>query len=558
MHVEQKKSNNSFVIQGMILAGAGILTRLIGIAYRIPVNNILGDEGQGFYGCAFSIYNIALLLTSYSLPLAVSKLVSARVSKGEYKNAQRILKGALMFALIVGAIVGILVFCFSDFIAGSIMSLKLSVYALRVLAPGLFIVAVMGVFRGYFQGMGTMIPTAVSQILEQIVNAIVSIIGASYLLEMGKKVTEGKTNSSLPYAYGAAGGTLGTVLGALAGLIFLLMLMKLYYPKMKKQLSRDFSEQTENYKTIYAVLFFTIAPVILSTSINNINDALDQGIFSNIMLSQGFTEKQTTSFLGMFTGKYNTLIYIPVTVANALGASMIPSLVMTATNGTAKEVRAKINMGIRLIMLIAIPSMIAFIAMPHQILSLLYVGNIDTPAMMLRVGAITVIFNCYSALTNAIFQGLNRMMLPVKHGAISLAIHIASLLLFLIEFRLGVYALIGGNLIFAIAMCILNGRALKKEFGYRQEFHKTLLIPGGAALIMGAVIVVLWNVLSFVMPEKLSTIITVFVAMIVYVVALLKIGVMSSEEITALPKGAKIIKLCRKLHLLKEDKYETN
>ena len=185
--MEQKKSNNSFLIQGMILAAAGIITRLIGIAYRIPVNNILGDEGQGFYGCAFSIYNISLLLTSYSLPLAVSKLVSARVSKGEYNNAQRILKGALVFALVVGALVGIVVFCFSDFIAGNIMSLKLSAYALRVLAPGLFIVAVMGVFRGYFQGMGTMIPTAVSQILEQIVNAIVSIIGASYLLEMGKK-----------------------------------------------------------------------------------------------------------------------------------------------------------------------------------------------------------------------------------------------------------------------------------------------------------------------------------------------------------------------------------
>ena len=85
MGMEQKKKNSSFLIQGMILATAGIITRLIGIAYRIPINNILGDEGQGFYGCAFSIYNIALLLTSYSLPLAVSKLVSARISKKEYK-----------------------------------------------------------------------------------------------------------------------------------------------------------------------------------------------------------------------------------------------------------------------------------------------------------------------------------------------------------------------------------------------------------------------------------------------------------------------------------------
>ena len=90
METQQKKKNSSFLMQGIILAAAGIITRLIGIAYRIPVNNILGDEGQGFYGCAFSIYNIALLLTSYSLPLAVSKLVSARVSKKEYKNAMHI------------------------------------------------------------------------------------------------------------------------------------------------------------------------------------------------------------------------------------------------------------------------------------------------------------------------------------------------------------------------------------------------------------------------------------------------------------------------------------
>ena len=160
-----QKKNNNFLVQGMILAFAGILTRLIGIAYRIPVNNILGDEGQGFYGCAFSIYNIALLLTSYSRPLAVSKLVASRIAKGEHKNAQRILKGALLFAVVVGALVGILVYAFSDFIAGTVMSLNLSAYALRILAPGLFIVAIMGVLRGYFQGMGTMIPTALSQIV---------------------------------------------------------------------------------------------------------------------------------------------------------------------------------------------------------------------------------------------------------------------------------------------------------------------------------------------------------------------------------------------------------
>ena len=549
MSNEQKK-NNSFLIQGAILAVAGIITRLIGLAYRIPVNNILGDEGQGFYGCAFSIYNIALLLTSYSLPLAVSKLVSARTSKGEHKNATRILKSALIFAGIVGAVVCIVVYVFSDFIAGTIMSLRLSAYALRVLAPCLLVVAIMGVVRGYFQGMGTMVPTAISQIIEQIVNAIVSIIGASYLLEMGKKVAETKNDPSLPYAYGAAGGTLGTLMGAVFGLIFLLVLMKIYYPTMKKRIARDQTENTETYKEIYTALLLTIAPVILSTAIYNINDTIDQGIFSSVMLAQGHTEKEAASLLGMFTGKYNTLIHIPLAVANALGSSLIPSLTAAVASGTKKEVRSKISMVIRFAMLIAIPSCAAFMAMPHQILSLLYVGNIDIPAKMLRIGAITVVFYCLSTVTNSILQGLNKMTTPVKHGAISLGIHLVAVVIMLVGFKWEIYSLVVGNIIFSLSMCILNARAIAQEAGYQQEVKKTFLIPFGAAAIMAVVILIVWNVLAIFAPDKLATLISIVFAVAAYVVALLKLGALTPEEIKAFPKGNKILGLLQRMKLV--------
>ena len=553
MGVEQKKKNSSFLIQGMILAAAGIITRLIGLAYRIPVNNILGDEGQGFYGCAFSIYNIALLLTSYSLPLAVSKLVSARIAKGEHKNAKRILIGALLFAIVVGALVGTVVFVFSDFIAGNIMSLKLSAYALRVLAPGLFIVAVMGVFRGYFQGMGTMVPTAISQILEQIVNAVVSVIGASYLLEMGKKVAEYKTNKSISYAYGAMGGTLGTVSGALFGLIFLLILMCIYYPKMQRKLAQDVTSNTESYKTIYAVLFMTIAPVILSTAIYNINDTIDQGIFSKVMVAQGHSEKIAAEFLGMFTGKYNTLIHIPLAIANALGASLIPSLTATVANGTKEEIREKINLVIRVVMLLAIPSCVAFLAMPHQVLSLLYSGNIDVPANMLRVGAITVVFYCMSTVTNSILQGLNKMTKPVIHGAISLVIHLVAVVIMLIFFKWEIYALVVGNIVFSLSMCILNAIAMRKACGYRQEIKKTFVIPGVAAIIMGIVIILVWNLFQLFTPDKVATIVTMIVAVLIYSIVLLLMGVLTPGEIKALPKGKLLLKVLQKVHLVKAE-----
>ncbi len=552
METEQKKKNNSFLIQGIILAAAGIVTRLIGIAYRIPVNNILGDEGQGFYGCAFSIYNIALLLTSYSLPLAVSKLVSARVSKKEYKNAMRIFKGALLFAIIVGALVGILVFACSDFIAGDIMSLRLSAYALRVLAPGLFIVAVMGVVRGFFQGMGTMVPTALSQIAEQIVNAIVSIIGASYLIEIGKKAAQSKTDPSLPFAYGAAGGTLGTVSGALIGLLFLLAVFSIFYPTLKRRIRRDKSRSLESYREVYTVLFLTIAPVILSTAIYNISESLDQGIFSNIMVAQGHTEKETASLLGMFTGKYNTLINIPLAIANALGAALIPSLTATVATGSRKKINDKINMVIRFVMMIAIPCFVGFLVLAEPILDLLYNGNIEIPARMLQLGAITVVFYCLSTVTNAILQGVNKMTAPVKHGAISLVIHLVGLYVMLIAFKWEIYAVVAGNIIFSLSMCILNAWELKKTTRYRQEVNRTFITPLKAAAVMGLLTFIVNFALGLIVPKAVTTLISLATAVISYGIALLKFGALTSDEIVALPKGAKIYEILQKLHLIEE------
>lgn len=553
MSGEQKKNNSSFLVQGAILAAAGIITRLIGIAYRIPVNNILGDEGQGFYGCAYSIYNIALLLTSYSLPLAVSKLVSARIAKGEHKNAMRIFKSALLFALLVGTLVGVIVFVFSDFIAGNIMSLRLSAYALRVLAPGLLIVAVMGVVRGFFQGMGTMVPTALSQILEQIVNAIVSIIGASYLLQMGKKAIESKNEPSLPFAYGAAGGTLGTVSGALFGLIFLVVLLKLFYPKLQKRMLRDAAHRVEPYREIYTVLLLTIAPVILSTAIYNINDTIDQGIFSNVVISQGYTEKRAAELLGMFTGKYNTLIHIPLAVANSLGASLIPSITGAVATGDRKAIHSKIQLVIRFAMLIAIPSCIAFMAIPNQILSLLYVGNVDIPAKLLRIGAITVVFYCLSTVTNSILQGLNHMSTPVKHGAISLGVHLVTVVIMLVGFKWNIYSLVVGNIVFSLCMCILNGRALRRYAKYRQEVKKTFLLPFDAAVVMGLVLMIVYFVAAMVIPKKLATILSIFIAICVYAVCLLKFGALTEDEIVALPKGRTLLRLFQRLRLIREE-----
>ena len=166
---------DDYIVQGAILAAAAVLTKIIGVVYRIPLTNILGDEGNGFYGYAYQVYAIALMLSSFSLPTAVSKLVSARMAVRQRRNAFRVFLCSLAFAVAVGLVISLAIFFGAGAISTYAMRSPLSVYALRVLAPGLLIVAVMAVIRGYFQGLGTMVPTAISQILEQVVNAVVSI-----------------------------------------------------------------------------------------------------------------------------------------------------------------------------------------------------------------------------------------------------------------------------------------------------------------------------------------------------------------------------------------------
>ena len=174
MGSNKKKSNSNFLVQGTILAVASIISRMIGLVYRIPLRSILGDIGMSYYSCAFEIYNMLLLISSYSLPTAVSKLVSARVAKGEKKNAYRVFKGAFLFAVVSGSVAAVIIYFGASYITGTLLKTPLSIFAVKILAPTLLVVAILGVLRGFFQGLGTMMPSAVSQIIE--LSTIFSII----------------------------------------------------------------------------------------------------------------------------------------------------------------------------------------------------------------------------------------------------------------------------------------------------------------------------------------------------------------------------------------------
>jgi stage V sporulation protein B len=451
----------------------------------------------------------------------------------------------------VGLVVAVLIFFGAPGISKYMMESPLSMYALRVLAPGLFIVSVMGVLRGYFQGMGTMVPTAISQVIEQIVNALVSIIGASVLFQIGVSRGEKKGEELLGPAFGAAGGTLGTVVGALIACLFLGFVLFTMKNTLKRQLRKEVKQRDEKMSRILKILILTIIPVIFSTAIYNINQLLDLTLFNKIMAAQGYLEKEYMALQGIYTGKYNTLINVPLAMANGLAASIIPSLTAAVTSGHRHLTHEKISQSIRFTMLLALPCFVGFVVLASPLMILLYGDSSRTPAMLLTLGAITVVFYCWSTVSNSILQGLNQLSAPAKNAGISLVLHLVALLVMLIMLRWGVYALVASNIVFSVSMCILNARDIYRTCGYVQEWEVTIVRPLVASVMMGIATYLTYRVLILVIPGRfLATACAVLVAMVVYAIAILKLGVLSEEEILGMPKGALILEICQKIHLI--------
>ena len=549
---EKTGGESNFVVQGSILAIASIVVRIIGIAYRIPMINIIGDEGMGYYGTAFNVYNIALLLSSYSLPLAVSKMVSVRLARKQYRNSVRILRAALVYATVVGALAAAVIWFGADFFAREVFFMPYAAFALKTLAPTVWIMAYLGVFRGYYQGQGTMVPTALSQVFEQIVNAIVSVAAGSWLFNQAIKVEilRGESGSGYSNSWGAAGGTIGTGAGAFTALVFLLLLFAAYQRTIRKKVRRDRSGSLESYGTITKILFFTVVPVVVSSAIYNVNSVLDNGLLAYNFKSLGM-EEEFISQWGVYTGKYHLLINVPMAVSNALSSSLIPSVSRAVATGDRRMVKKKVAAAIRFSLLIAIPSAVGLTVLAGPVNNLLFSGDNDLAVQMTLYGSIAVVFYSVSTVTNAILQGIDRMRLPIVHALTALVLHLAAMEVMVLVFHMGIFSMVFANILFAVIMCFLNHRSIRKILGYRQEVKKTILLPAAASAVMGAATVGVYKLIHLgIQSNAVCTLGAVAAAVAVYGVLLVKLGCLDEDELHQMPGGTRLLQMFRKLRLM--------
>lgn len=551
----KKQRSSNLLVQGSILAMASIISRIIGLIYRIPLTAIIGDVGNDYYGCAFEIYNILLIISSYSLPLAVSKLVSAGVTKGRKKNVYRILKCAFLFATIAGVLTGCILFFGAEFITTNIMKTPYSIFAVKVLAPTLLVVAILGVIRGYFQGLGTMMPSAVSQILEQIANAIVSVWAAYVLFSYGSKIGAILGNQeNYAAAYGAMGGTIGTGAGALVALLFVLFVYLVYMRVYKQQMKRSKEKEVDSYRYTFHILILTVIPVLLSTTIYNCSSIVDQILFKHIANAQGYDASQISIWWGKYSGKYRTLINVPISIASALAASSVPSLTASFSEGKEKLARTQMHTAIHYIMMIAFPCAVGMAVLASPILQLLFQDDSELAARMLQVGAVSILFFSLSTLSNGLLQGMNRMKEPVKNAAIALIAHLVLLCFMMYQLKWNIYAVIYANAVFGLLMCLLNAHSIKKYSGYRQEFKKTFLIPAIASAGMGFFVWLVYFLLDKAFQNNIvGTISGVLVGILTYFVLLVILHGIEETDMQKFPKGDLMIKIAKKMRLIRKN-----
>ena len=542
-----KKKKSGFMVQGGILAAAGLITRFIGLLYRIPLTRTVGKEGMGYYNTAYEIYNIALLISCYSVPVAVSKLIADKEGKGEYVNSSRYFRYALILSSSIGLTVSLLVFIFAPEIAVAYKYPNCMI-PLRVLTPTIFVFSIMGVIRGFFQGKRTMVPTAVSQIIEQIVNAVVSVVAAAYLIDAFKDLNEAA-------AYGAAGGTAGTLAGAFAALVFLVILLFLYRKKVDKSEMVDVTGKKDESKVILKALIFTMMPIIFSQTIYQVSGTIDSYMFSNIMNKQGYTESERAVFWEAYSNRYKWMYNVPVAIASAFGVTIVPALSASYAMHDMEGIKKQIASAVKFNMLIAFPAAAGLGFLSEPILVLLLGDTTDNLGpRLLTLGCMAVVFFALSTLTNGVLQGINMMRKPVTHSAIALIIHIIAVYIGLNVFprESGTYVMVICNMLYGFLVCAMNWHTIGKTLKYKQEIKRTFILPAICAAVMGLLASLMYELLlGYTYSRLVALVPTIFAAIMIYAVLIILTKTVTEEELKEMPKGRTIVRLLKKLKLLR-------
>ncbi|MBE5801465.1 MAG: polysaccharide biosynthesis protein [Clostridiales bacterium] len=402
------------IVSGMtVLSLVGVICKIVGALYRIPLAWLIGDEGMGTYQLVFPTYNMLLTISSAGLPVAISRMVSYSLAKDDPRSAKRIFRVALCLLTALGFIAMLLMIVMSPTLAQRSGDLSTQPGFVAI-APALLLVCVMSALRGFMQGQQNMVPTAISQLIEQVGKVFVALP----LAWLGSRVS---------IAYAAAGVLLGTSLAEAAALLYMVIV---YHRKKATFAALPQSDESENLpaKSLLRRLLSLSIPITLGACIVPIASFIDSGLLLNRLVVAGIPRNEALGLYGRYSGYVLTLINVPTALATAIAMSLVPSISGAMARGDGKGMRHQSALGLRLSFVVGLPCSIGMSMLSKQLLDLVY--HFDTPealqvtANLLSISSLTIVLFTVVQSTSGILQGLRKQRIPMYTLMLGVAVKI--------------------------------------------------------------------------------------------------------------------------------------
>ncbi|MDA8234623.1 MAG: stage V sporulation protein B [Clostridia bacterium] len=524
-------ARTSFVYGAAILVAASLFNRIVGFTYQILIIDLIGAKGIGLVNMVLPMYILAVVLATLGIPLAVSKFVAGELARGDLSRVSIIFRTSLMFLTASGLLISMVLYWGTPFLMDHIFINPLVEKAFLALIPGVFIVSVCSAFRGLFQGLLHMTPTALSQVIEQTVRVTTALALASYLLPRGIE-------------YAAVGVSTGLILGELAGLIAMIIIFLRHQrqhplPQVTFSLPRGID--------LLRSMFSVSVPVTLSRIVATILLSLEASIIPKRLLVAGYTMEQATIIYGQLTGMAINIMVLPGIVTNALATTLVPAISEAVAQQNQSILRSRIIEALRLTLLVALPSFVTFFLLPSQITGLLF--HNPEAGVLLQVLSFGGVFYYLQQTTNSILVGHGLAKIPLRNLVIASLLEIIGLFYLTGSPALGIKGAAYAVNISFFVVAILNLAAVLKLIGWKLEIRNLLLMPMLSAGVMAVVMHYSYQYIFYLSKSNLlATVTSLNASFITYFIALFFTGAIGYQDIRRIPGvGGRIISLLQKI-----------
>lgn len=518
--------------------------RIVGAFFRIVLAMLMTDEGVGLYQMAYPVYSLLLAVSTAGIPTAISKLVAENLAHGNYCGAYRIFQTALILLGLSGLIISVLLYQSAEYFAEVIFLDSRAYLPLISISPAIFFVTVMSAYRGFFQGQQQMLPTALSQIIEQLGRVIIGLFLVIYLLPKGLE-------------YAAAAASFGAAAGALCGLLALIFIWWRQRKKYMLKLKRQGKKNVHSFTRIMREILRIAVPITLGSLVMPLISIVDLAVVPLRLRAAGFLGNRATALYGQLAGMASPIIHIPTIITVALAISLVPAVSEALALRKYSLLRQRAYQAIRMTLILAIPSAIGLYLLAEPICVLLY-QNAEAGAV-LAVMALGVVFLTLYQTTSAVLQGLGHAMIPVTNLFWGAVVKTGFTWILTAWPELNVRGAALATVLGFGTAALLNVYQLQKITDLHLAAVETIAKPLCAAGVMGIIVIYLYNTLEptllslgITAANQITTLLSVLVGAAVYFVSLMFLGGLYKSDLLLLPKiGAILVRIAERFHLIR-------